>query len=202
MAATSFPSAQIVTKVCSFHFELCQRHFSSLTVLFLSLDVKVCDSEADHFLELRNELDRRRYPINSVHRSVMVFFDSKATLLSFYNSGHMVALKGIARIITEATLKCEKETAILKSTEPGAVTLMIREFGRGTDFKCFDTKMLQAGGVHVIQAFFSLDQSEEIQIKGRCARQGADGSFRYVVRGVVSTILFAFLRIESFTLVA
>ena len=47
-----------------------------------------------------------------------------------------------------------------------------------TDFKVFDARLLQAGGVHVIQAFFSTELSEEIQIKGRCARQGAEGSFR------------------------
>lgn len=41
--------------------------------------------------------------------------------------------------------------------------------------------MLQAGGVHVIQAFISVGLSEEIQIKGRCARQGADGSFSMVI---------------------
>ena len=40
---------------------------------------------------------------------------------------------------------------------------MIREFDRGTDFKCFDSRMLSDGGVHVIQTFFSLDVSEEIQ---------------------------------------
>ena len=55
---------------------------------------------------------------------------------------------------------------------------MIREFDRGTDFKCFDSRMLSDGGVHVIQTFFSLDLSEEIQIKGRTARQGENGSYR------------------------
>jgi len=52
---------------------------------------------------------------------------------------------------------------------PGAITLMLREFGRGTAFKCFDRRMLKDGGVHVIQTFFSLDLSEETQIKGRTA---------------------------------
>lgn len=37
-----------------------------------------------------------------------------------------------------------------------------------------------AGGVHVIQTFFSTDIAEEVQIKGRCARQGEEGSYRYV----------------------
>jgi hypothetical protein len=153
---------------------------SSSNNAFSCTDVKLCDTEADHFLELRNEVDRRRSPVNGIKRAVMIFFGSKSTLLAFYNSVHIQDLKGSTRTITEATIKCEKETTILKATEQGAITLMIREFGRGTDFKCFDTKMLEAGGVHVIQAFFAMDKSEEVQIKGRCARQGAEGSFRYV----------------------
>ena len=143
--------------------------------------MKLCDTEADHFLEIRNEIDRRRHPTNGVRRATMVFFKSKRALLSFYGSAYMTDLKSQTKILTEVTTKCEKESIVLSATEQGAITLMIRDFGRGTDFKCFDHKMLDAGGVHVIQAFFSLDKSEETQTKGRCARQGAEGSFRYVL---------------------
>ena len=41
--------------------------------------------------------------------------------------------------------------------------------------------MLDGGGVHVIQAFFSTEHSEEIQIMGRTARQGDHGSFSMVI---------------------
>jgi len=108
----------------------------------------------------------------------MVFFDSKETLLSFYESSVMKPLKSKAITVTETLSTSEKEAAFLKATEQGAVTLIIREFGRGTDFKYYDARMLKAGGAHVIQAFFSTELSEEIQIKGRCARQGKEGSFR------------------------
>ncbi|CAE7561739.1 unnamed protein product [Symbiodinium sp. CCMP2592] len=40
-------------------------------------------------------------------------------------------------------------------------------FGRGTDFCCLLAWGCRAGGVHVIQAFFAQDRSEEIQIQGR-----------------------------------
>jgi len=54
-------------------------------------------------------------------------------------------------------------------------------FGRGTDFKIFDDRMKKAGGMHVLQTFFSSDLSEEVQIQGRCARQGNKGSYSQVL---------------------
>jgi hypothetical protein len=147
------------------------------------IDVLLCDSKEDQFLELRLEIDRRRKPTHGssrTTRAVMIFLDSRNSVQDFYNSEHMADLKsqGVVRTITETISASEKESAFLQATQAGAITLMIRDFGRGTDFKCFDSKMLDAGGVHVIQAFFSIEISEEIQIKGRTARQGAEGSYR------------------------
>ena len=147
------------------------------------LDVCLCDTEDDHFLEIKNEIDRRQIPVNgdrSIKRSILIFFDSSEVLLRFYESSVMDPLRKITQVITEATSPTEKSSAFIQATQRGAITLMIREYGRGTDFKNYDTGMLDAGGAHVIQAFFSTDLSEEVQIKGRCARQGADGSLRYV----------------------
>ena len=107
----------------------------------------------------------------------MIFFKSRKLLMEFYDSVHLNDIKLETVILTEKTCKKEKEKVFLSATTPGAITLMIREFGRGTDFKCFDSHMLNDGGVHVIQTFFSLDLSEEIQIKGRTARQGDNGSY-------------------------
>lgn len=117
----------------------------------------------------------------------MVFFRSKEALLDFYDSEHMADLKtaNAVRAITEEIDPKDKDGAFLRATEANAVTLLIREYGRGTDFKCFDSKVLAAGGVHVIQAFFSKDIAEEIQLKGRAARQGEDGSFRYVLISMI-----------------
>jgi preprotein translocase subunit SecA len=108
----------------------------------------------------------------------MVFFDSRETLLRFYNHVLMDSLRTKTEIVTEATSKSLKDSIFVRATERGAITLLVRDFGRGTDFKCYDTRVLDVGGVHVIQAFFSDALSEEIQIKGRCARQGAAGSYR------------------------
>jgi hypothetical protein len=147
-----------------------------------SPDFKLCDTKDDHYFELKQELVRRREPSmngNSFHRPVMIFFDSRQTLLGFYNSELMASRKQNVTVITEMTSAHQKDSLFVKATEQGAITLMVRDFGRGTDFKCFDRRVLEAGGVHVIQAFFAIEVSEEIQIKGRCARQGADGSLRY-----------------------
>lgn len=47
-----------------------------------------------------------------------------------------------------------------------------RSYGRGADFICNDTKVDEAGGVHVLLTFFSLEMAEEVQLFGRTARQG------------------------------
>jgi hypothetical protein len=156
---------------------------SSVTNTLFIIDVLLCDSKEDQFLELRLEIDRRRKPTHGsgkTTRAVMIFLDSSNSVQEFYNSEHMADLKSqwVVRPITETIAASEKESAFLQATQAGAITLMIRDFGRGTDFKCFDSKMLDAGGVHVIQAFFSIEISEEIQMKGRTARQGAEGSYR------------------------
>lgn len=49
--------------------------------------------------------------------------------------------------------------------------------GRGIDYKCNNEEVLKNGGLLVIQTFLSEDKSEEIQIMGRCARQGQPGSY-------------------------
>lgn len=54
-------------------------------------------------------------------------------------------------------------------------------FGRGTDFICYDDQLIACGGVHVISTFVSEQRSEEVQLKGRTARQGNKGSFGFVL---------------------
>jgi hypothetical protein len=144
-------------------------------------DVILCETSDDHHLELVNEIRSRRGSGGNVVRPVMVFFDSSKSLHSFYESGPMKQFQSITHTLTHFVPSEEKDSAFLKATGRKAITLMVREFGRGTDFKCFDSELLEAGGVHVVQAFFSVDRSEEIQIKGRTARQGAKGSFSMVL---------------------
>jgi preprotein translocase subunit SecA len=59
--------------------------------------------------------------------------------------------------------------------------LSTSEFGRGTDFKYIGNAVINAGGLAVIQTFFTFDYSEEIQIRGRTRRQGTPGSYEILV---------------------
>jgi len=59
---------------------------------------------------------------------------------------------------------------------------MTGAFGRGTDFKIYDEKIIKEGGLHVIQTYLSLDESEEEQIKGRTARQYNPGSYDCIIQ--------------------
>lgn len=54
-------------------------------------------------------------------------------------------------------------------------------FGRGTDFFCKDEAVENNGGVHIIQTFLSEEISEEIQIQGRTARQGKQGTYQLIL---------------------
>lgn len=58
---------------------------------------------------------------------------------------------------------------------------MTESFARGTDFKIFDKRIDEKGGLHVIQTFISNDLSEYIQTRGRTARQGNKGSFEVLI---------------------
>ena len=60
------------------------------------------------------------------------------------------------------------------------MTLLTRKFGRGLDFKP-SKESNDAGGVLVIQTFFSSAESEQIQIMGRTARQGEKGLYRLIL---------------------
>ena len=114
---------------------------------------------------------------------MLVFFDSKKSLLEFYNSKNTQEIRSEIQIITEEVSSSpkEKDMLIKRATTSGQITLLTRAFGRGTDFVCRDHNVIANGGVHVIQAFYSDELSEEIQIMGRTARQGKDGSFGMVL---------------------
>ena len=110
-------------------------------------------------------------------RAVLVFFETQEKLFNFKESEYYKPFTLIHNEITPLTEYKDKLIRIRKATRSSQVTLLTREFGRGIDFLCLDKNTVKAGGVHVIQTFFSEDISEETQIKGRTGRQEQKGSF-------------------------
>ena len=129
-----------------------------------------------YFSALRSEINRRLVGASHAQRAVLVFFASQAQLQDFHNAPEMVDLCDTVRTMTKETSAQEKDTVVRQAVIPGSVTLLTREYGYGTDFMCFDDRLISAGGVHVIQTFLSDCLSEEIHIKGRTARQVASPS--------------------------
>lgn len=113
-------------------------------------------------------------------RAVLVFFESEAKMEAWQASeygrrvsaGTMEVIKSDTRNIT---------MKVRKATHSGQVTLLSREHGRGLDFHCTDKKVEELGGLHVVQTFLSEELSEEIQIRGRTARQKNKGSFQMIL---------------------
>ena len=119
------------------------------------------------FGELRNEIDRRIECVNGTRyrRAVLVFFESTPKLKAFYNSRELFDIKERVKIMTEETSPTEKEGIIRQAVTTGSITLLNRYnlvFGRGTDFICYDDRLLKSGGVHVISTFVSAELSEEV----------------------------------------
>ena len=142
-------------------------------------------------------------------RAVIVFFQTLERLKGFENSPYGRKIK--KKLTLKADMpKEERNYVIKKATTSSQVTLAVAVFGRGTDFFskdrysqrllkmsqktrfycCFVSvltfavrvgKLDDAGGAHVIQTFLSLEKSEEVQIMGRTARQGKEGSYGMVL---------------------
>eukprot|EP01041_Mallomonas_annulata_P001680 gene1680-3252_t len=111
-------------------------------------------------------------------RPVLIFFESEKELRLFESSEYGQRIVGM-NVVTEKTENVA--FYVNKATSLRTVTLFPKVFGRGLDFVCRDNAVDDAGGVHVIQTFFSDYTSEEIQIKGRTARQSKKGSYKLIL---------------------
>ncbi|VEU39668.1 unnamed protein product [Pseudo-nitzschia multistriata] len=114
-------------------------------------------------------------------RAVIVFFKESKQLEKYMSSALYRKLGRKKEILSENMSPNEKSFVISKAATSGQITLSTAVFGRGTDFFCKDETLERNGGVHVIQTFLSTDMSEEIQIRGRTARQGKQGSYKLIL---------------------
>ena len=84
--------------------------------------------------------------------------------------------------LTEAASIAEIDRKIRQAARAGKVTLLTRNFGRGSDFIVRDQGLIMVGGMHCIQTFAAESPSEDVQIRGRAARQGQDGSYTCIIK--------------------
>jgi len=103
-------------------------------------------------------------------RAVIVIFEDEKILKELYVSPLYDQLKNSTDYLTEAANVKEANDAVLKATKMGRITLLTRNYGRGTDFVILDERVRANGGMCTIQTFIPESESELIQIKGRSAR--------------------------------
>ena len=70
-----------------------------------------------------------------------------------------------------------RDHATKNAAQRGVCTLCTPSFGRGSGFVSHDELLDKAGGLHVIQTFAADSLADEVQIQGRTARQGKNGSW-------------------------
>ena len=148
-------------------------------LLFDEVTDVLIESEENHYKIITQEI--RKKIEGSKRVAVFVVFESMKELYKFYNSNEFEPLRNYAHKLTEEANNAERKHLINSATLLGKITLFTRSFGRGTDFIVHDENMSKNGGIHVIQEFLSEEYSEEIQIKGRTARQGESGTFQLIV---------------------
>ncbi|XP_062552968.1 uncharacterized protein LOC134218118 [Armigeres subalbatus] len=141
-------------------------------------------SQTENFQCLLDESSWRRMiftRVNSIinaNRSVIVFFEDEIEINRFTRlfENQLDRLHKIT-INTDPGIR---ERYIAEAGLTRTVTLGSRAMGRGVDYKS-SLLVEKNGGIHVIQTFFSLDDKEETQIKGRTARKDHLGSYELIV---------------------
>ncbi|CAF0938955.1 unnamed protein product [Adineta steineri] len=155
--------------------------FGQNNLKFVEKDDIMIENSDDYFNAIRREIDNRLTGKALEKRAVLILFESKQKLKAFYESEALETIRESVACLTEEESLEEKANSTKRATTSGQVTLLTRTFGRGTDFICHDQNVLASGGTHVIQTFLSEEVSEEVQIKGRTARQGDCGSYSMIL---------------------
>ncbi|EDQ86076.1 uncharacterized protein MONBRDRAFT_33917 [Monosiga brevicollis MX1] len=114
-------------------------------------------------------------------RAVIVFFQTTADLEAFRASPEFTAKLGGRPINIITVGSPDIPHRIKQATRKDMVTLATAPFGRGSDFTVLNRDIEKNGGIHVIQAFLSVEVTEQIQIEGRTARESNSGSYRLVL---------------------
>lgn len=148
-------------------------------LIFEKKDDVLIEKEENHYKIISQQIEYKTSGSKPV--AVFVVFETIKHLNTFYNSEEFISLKNGTRCLTEEANQNERKILISNSTLSGKITLFTRSYGRGTDFIVYDENVIKNGGVHVIQTFLSEEYSEEVQIKGRTARQGRSGTYQLIL---------------------
>ena len=146
--------------------------YGELQLIFNDNGFIVANDQDNQFRKIRAEIELA----TTSKRAVLVFFENEDKLNEFKNSGYC---PDSCNVIVESTK--DKERLFRKATASKTFTLLTKIFGRGTDFQVYNQDVQNNNGVLVIQTFFSDTESEEIQIKGRTARQGKTGQYMLIL---------------------
>ncbi|KJE92909.1 hypothetical protein CAOG_003791 [Capsaspora owczarzaki ATCC 30864] len=126
-----------------------------------------------------------------VGRPVLILFRSIADCNEFHKSCNSLTSGLLAAQDSEGALPIqfqllngvqaeEEEAVVSRAGKEGVITLATNMAGRGTDIRTW--KRAEAnGGTHVILTFFPLNERVQAQAFGRTARQGKQGSVRFVL---------------------
>ncbi len=140
----------------------------------------VVKKENQFYTTLVDEI-RRRQGENTIKRPILVFFRTKAEIEMFRADPSFALYRDQALVLYAGMKEENRIENIREAMEPGRITLLTREFGRGVNFHCQSKEIESIGGAHVISTFISIEISEEVQIMGRTGRQGCSGSFSMIL---------------------
>ena len=71
-------------------------------------------------------------------RPIILFFEHNKSLWQFLKSENFKDKKFPYQILNELDSDSEKRVKVLKATQAKTITLSTKNFGRGTDFCCYD----------------------------------------------------------------
>jgi len=154
--------------------------FGANNFKFEKKDVYI-EKAIDYYNRIETEVKKKMTGSKGKERAILVFFESAAELDACRKSPAFNNRREKILCLTEEANAQEKDNIIKRATCSGQITFLTRTFGRGTDFVVNDQDVIASGGIHVIQTFVSDELSEEVQIQGRTARQGDEGTFSMVL---------------------
>ena len=92
----------------------------------------------------------------------------------------VLASQGFEATVLNCHHHTEEAGIVAEAGQPGRVTIATNMAGRGTDIPVHPS-VVQRGGLHVIGTEFHSSSRIDEQLTGRTARQGEDGSCRFLV---------------------